>query len=110
MVLETEFLQRIVLVLAISLIIGLDRQRGSKKEMFSGVRTFILAGLFGLMSVYLGQLIGNYVIVLAAFGALSVLTIAGYFVEYNNNKTWHDNNHDTCIQERAAFILEEFDN
>ncbi|HLC59719.1 MAG TPA: MgtC/SapB family protein [archaeon] len=86
MVLETEFLQRIVLVLAISLIIGLDRQRGSKKEMFSGVRTFILAGLFGLMSVYLGQLIGNYVIVLAAFGALSVLTIAGYFVEYKKNK------------------------
>lgn len=87
MIIGLEFLQRIVLILAIGLIIGLERQRKSVDEIFSGVRTFILAGLFGLLSVYIGSIMNNYITVLIAFLTIGMLTAFGYFAEYKKIKS-----------------------
>ncbi len=86
MIAEFDFLQRIVLMLAMGLIIGLERERKTGMEKFSGVRTFVLGGMFGLLSVYIGSVLQSYITVMIAFILIGLLTAFGYYAQYRKSR------------------------
>jgi uncharacterized membrane protein (DUF4010 family) len=80
-------LQKIILSVAIGALIGLERERRAKgKDIFAGIRTFMLVSLLGLLSSYASQFLGNFLPVVISLAGVVGLAIASYFVKYSRSK------------------------
>jgi uncharacterized membrane protein (DUF4010 family) len=78
---EFEFLQKISLVLAIGLIVGLKRQKNFVGN-FSVAIAFVISGLFGLLSVYFGSILNNFLIIIVSFSSICIFTAVGHLLKY----------------------------
>ncbi len=78
---ELNLIENFAVALLLGLIVGLEREFQHQKEQaqdFAGVRTFTLIALFGWLTGFFAQQLGEFSFVLLAFLGLMLLVIAGY--------------------------------
>ena len=73
-----DFLQKLILALMIGILIGIEREhRRVSKKIFTGVRTFALACMIGMIATFTSDIIGiEILIVTAIFFAFLCATVA----------------------------------
>lgn len=74
-----EFLQKVVISLAIGAMVGLEREY-TKRSIIVGVRTFSLISLFGALSVLLSQALGSEFLYISFFG-MSTFALFYYYLK-----------------------------
>ncbi len=76
--------EKIILSLAIGALIGIEREWRAKKskEIFAGVRTFILICLFGVLTPYIAQLISSVWLVYVGMAAVAGMVLISYYVNF----------------------------
>lgn len=83
MQIETFF--EILLSLALGALIGIERERRAKTEIFAGIRTFMLVSLFGYLTAFLAQNFGKIVMHIGLAGILSI-SILNHLLTYKKVK------------------------
>lgn len=71
-----DFLQKLGLSFLIGILIGIEREhRRVNKKISSGVRTFVLASIVGMLATFVSKLIGIEILLITAFffAALSII-------------------------------------
>ncbi len=71
---EMEFVKMLVISAAVGGLVGIERERELKVEVVTGMRTFMLASIFGTLSVILSETFGGSFL-LVAFGGIILVTI-----------------------------------
>jgi len=80
MLINFVIFQKIILSILLGGLIGLERERTISKKSFAGIRTFILACLFGLLSTFVSQeVINSSMLIFISFFAVCSLAILNYF-------------------------------
>jgi uncharacterized membrane protein (DUF4010 family) len=95
---ELIIFQKIVLALAIGILVGIEREKRARGEIFAGVRTFPLVCLFGLLMGYLSSLIQSFIPFYLGLFAVCAFAILSYCFEYRKFKQ-------IGLTTKMAFIL-----
>jgi uncharacterized membrane protein (DUF4010 family) len=76
--------QKILLALAIGSLIGLEREHRVKdrKQVFAGLRTFMLMCMLGVLVPYISYLIGCASCIFVGFAAIVAMVIVSYYIRY----------------------------
>lgn len=77
---------KIILSLGIGALVGIEREHRGKGELAEGVRTFMLASFFGMMSSYFSYFLQSFIPLYISFISAGVLTALAYM---NKVKTKH---------------------
>ncbi len=86
MVEDIILFQKILLSLAIGTLIGIERERSGKGELFAGVRTFMLVCLFGLLIGFLSDLMASQLLIYIGLFSIAGITIASYILRFYRTK------------------------
>jgi len=79
--------QKIIISLLLGAVVGLEREKRTKQEVFAGVRTFILVSFLGFISVYISQdIVKNSIPVMLSFSTVAVLTVLSYIYKIMKSK------------------------
>ena len=70
--------------IASGLLIGLEREHRTKKEIFAGIRTFPLISLLGMLSGFIFDKYWNGILYFT-FGAIVILALINYYLEYKKD-------------------------
>lgn len=76
--------QKIILSLAIGALVGIEREWHAKRtrEMFAGVRTFMLVCLFGVLTPYTSELVFSPLPIYIGFAAVVGAMLIGYYINF----------------------------
>jgi len=77
---------KIVLSLGVGALVGVEREQKGKGELAQGIRTFMLASLFGMLSSYFSFQLQSFIPFYLAFVIAGILTALGYL---NKTKIKH---------------------
>jgi uncharacterized membrane protein (DUF4010 family) len=79
--------QKVLLSLAIGSLIGLERERHAKdhRQMFAGLRTFMLMSLLGVLTPYVSSILGNQIPIYLGFIAVICMMLASYYVSFRKS-------------------------
>lgn len=78
-----SIIENLAIALLVGLIVGVEREFQHQQQRsadFAGIRTFILIALFGWLTGFITQQLGEYWFAIIAFMGLILLVIAGYCV------------------------------
>jgi len=64
---ELLLFQKVILALAIGALVGIEREKRARREIFAGIRTFPLVCLLGLLISYLSSLNSKFCSALLRF-------------------------------------------
>lgn len=81
-----QFLLEILLSIGLGTLIGIERERRAKGEIFAGVRTFALVTLLGYLSALSKEFLGNVFGLYIAFTGVSLIAIVNHFLTYKKIK------------------------
>jgi uncharacterized membrane protein (DUF4010 family) len=83
---ELVLFQKIILALAIGALVGLEREKRARGEIFAGIRTFPLVCLFGLLTGYSSFLVQSYVPIYWGLLIICVLSSLSYYFRYKKTR------------------------
>jgi uncharacterized membrane protein (DUF4010 family) len=95
---ELLLFQKVILALAIGALVGIEREKRARREIFAGIRTFPLVCLLGLLTSYLSSLIQSFVPLYLGLFAVLLLATSSYWFEYKKFKQ-------IGLTTKIAFIL-----
>lgn len=84
---QTELILEVLLALALGALVGIERERRAKGELFAGIRTFMLVSLFGYLSAFLCDYFSSLFFIYAALICVSTLSLLSYFLKYKKFKS-----------------------
>ncbi len=84
---ELSFFFEMLLALALGALVGLERERRLKGELFAGIRTFMLISLFGFLVGYFSQILASFAPIYIGLATVSALTISSYIIRYYKTKS-----------------------
>ena len=79
---EVDILFEILLSLALGALIGIERERRAKGEIFAGVRTFMFVSLFGYLTAFLTKIFESMVTVYIGLASIVSFAILNHFLTY----------------------------
>ncbi len=100
---QMDFFIRMLVATGIGFVIGLEREYSSlskKREIFAGVRTFVLVVLFGFMSTFLSFFFSQW-IVIGALVVTAIIVAASYWISANKGEMGGTTEFTTMV----AFLL-----
>jgi len=83
---ELVLFQKIILALVIGALVGIEREKRARGEIFAGIRTFPLVCLLGLLTGYFSSLTQSFFPFYLGLFAVCTLAISSYWVEYKKFK------------------------
>jgi uncharacterized membrane protein (DUF4010 family) len=95
---ELLLFQKVILALAIGALVGIEREKRARREIFAGIRTFPLVCLLGLLTSYLSSLVQSFVPLYLGLFAVLLLATSSYWFEYKRFKQ-------IGLTTKMAFIL-----
>jgi len=75
---------KIIFSMAAGLLIGLEREHRTKKEVFAGIRTFPLISVLGMLSGFISDKYWDGILYFT-FGAVVLLAVINYYLEYQKD-------------------------
>ena len=84
---QTGLILEVLLALALGALVGIERERRAKGELFAGIRTFMLVSLFGYLSAFLSDHFSSLFFLYAALVCVSTLSLLSYFLKYKKFKS-----------------------
>lgn len=97
-IMQYELMFEILLSIAIGALIGIERQRRARGEIFAGVRTFMLVSLFGYLSAFLTSYSESLIPIYIGLIGICALSGLSYFLTYKKVKA-------VGLTTEVAFIL-----
>ncbi|MDI6655290.1 MAG: MgtC/SapB family protein [Candidatus Hydrothermarchaeota archaeon] len=70
---DTEFLKMLAVSIAVGGLLGVEREL--KAQTVAGMRTFMLASMLGMLSVFISEVLGERYFILIAFSGIILITI-----------------------------------
>jgi uncharacterized membrane protein (DUF4010 family) len=95
---QYELIFEILLSIAIGALIGIERQRRARGEVFAGIRTFMLVSLFGYLSAFLTSYSESLIPIYIGLVGVCLLSGLSYFLTYKKVKA-------VGLTTEVAFIL-----
>lgn len=100
---ELLMFEKILLSLAIGALVGIEREWRAKgsREIFAGVRTFMLVCLFGVLTPYIAQLVYSMWPIYIGMTAIVGAMLIGYYINFKKSSA-------IGLTTELAFILTYF--